>query len=138
MTMVSTNNQITIQLPSKYTNLIGAHTKLTSKFVTIEGKVVKGEEDKIFFENGEREEAWRAIPYKLLNDGDFLGISISCPGVTMVVKGRIIKKKTTEKQKKNTWLWEGPGGISISVGSIIERIAPFLPQNAKIEIIIWR
>jgi len=136
--MTINTKTIQFQIPEKYFNLIGAHTKLTTKFVIIEGKIIK-EGEKVYFVNGEKEELWKVIPYKLLGDGDNLGICILCPGVTMVVKGTIIKKVIqSEKQKKTIYLWQGPGEIAVNVNSLLEKLAPFLPGEAKVEIIIWK
>jgi hypothetical protein len=131
-------NKATIDIPNKYTNLLGSHTTLKEKFVVIEGKVVK-EQEKLFFINGEKEELWKAIPYRILKDGDNLGICIISPGITMVVKG-IVKQMEikTKTGNRTSWVWQGPGEVTVPITSLLERLAPFLNKENKIEIVIWK
>ena len=147
---VSTNGlSASIDLPQKYSSLLGSHRTLKERFVAFEG-VIRHEEGKPVFvdrETGETEELWKVVPYRLLSNGAFVGITVSGPGITLAVKGEVKKEvakgKGDSKGKgdgngnKAVWFWYGPGG-AVRFHSLLDRLAPFLADGTKIEIVIWK
>ena len=132
------------ELPQKYSQLLGGHRTLKERFITFTGKISYQEEKPVFVdeETGETEELWRVVPYRLLSDGAYVGISVSGPGITMVVKGQVKKEVPQTKGRgegngKAVWFWYGPGG-SVRFHSLLDRLVPFLTEGTKIEIVIWK
>jgi len=135
----SERKNVTINLPFELQNIIGSHTITRNKFFVIKGILQKGkikfknsdvETEVLFFvpinENGKDEKRKERIdfvfPKWMLKEGDNLAIAISCPGITMVSRGRVLEQKTKDGV---SYLWQGPGG-TVSLRRLLDRLIPFL------------
>ena len=69
------SQNISIDLGQKYENLFGSHRTVREKFLILKGRITH-KEGKTFFvdENGDGEELWKAIPYKILSPGTTWGL----------------------------------------------------------------
>ena len=116
--------------------------------IPIEGiikKVPSGREDFLFVHQGSGESVplGLVIPYRLLTEGDYLELEVLSPGLTLRVRGNVMKKM--EKDRKGTLrpVWKflrDEGADEVSLSLLLRNLLPYIVVGEKthISIKIWR
>lgn len=128
------------------------HEKVGSRevklLIPIEGCIKKapsGREDFVFVHQGSNESAplGLVIPYRLLAEGDHLELEVLSPGLTLRIRGKVLKRM--EKDRKGAlrpvWKFLRDDGVEeVSLSLLIRNLLPYIVvgEKTKISIRIWR
>ncbi len=116
--------------------------------IPIEGLVKKapsGREDFVFVHQRSNESVplGLVVPYRLLAEGDHLELEVLSPGLTLRIRGKILKRM--EKDRKGTlrpvWKFLRDDGVEeVSLSLLIRNLLPYIVvgEKTKISLRIWR
>ena len=128
------------------------HEKVGSQevklLIPIEGTIKKtpsGREEFLFVHEGSGESVplGLVIPHRLLKEGDRLELEVLSPGLTLRVRGKILKRMERDKNKSLRPVWKflrDEGSEEISLYNLLKNLLPYVVvgEKTKIKIEITR